>query len=272
MSGASRTSRSIGQALRRDDALIRAARCSARPPGRARGVDRADPAQGGGRCRRASCRSGRTPRARGAACRRSRGRAAAADARVGHALGQEDALLTNASITDDRRVPVVRGARRGDASRRSRRRPGAHPAREARALRSSAGERGDELASARGEGVGGERGEHGRVVVGGRGTGGTRSRGSPCGSRRSYRRRPGERGTCRRSRSRSCPYKFNPTTYQKVDSFFVNALTIGDIIMGAILQTIYYFIKDHNSIVRLDLAAKTASTILQQALPMMFSI
>lgn len=56
-------------------------------------------------------------------------------------------------------------------------------------------------------------------------------------------------------------YKYNPESFQKVDSFFVNSLTVGDINVDY-NSNYLYFIRDRSSIVRLDLITKVVNTII----------
>lgn len=56
-------------------------------------------------------------------------------------------------------------------------------------------------------------------------------------------------------------YKYNPESYQKVDSFFVNSLTVGDINVDY-NSNYLYFISNRTSIVRLDLLTKVINTII----------
>lgn len=56
-------------------------------------------------------------------------------------------------------------------------------------------------------------------------------------------------------------YKYNPELFQRVDSFFVNSLTVGDINVDYNSNYIY-FIRDRSSIVRLDLLTKIVTTFI----------
>lgn len=57
-------------------------------------------------------------------------------------------------------------------------------------------------------------------------------------------------------------YKYSPTNpYQKLDSFFVNSLTVGDISVDY-NSNVLYFISNRNSIVRLDLSSRVTTTII----------
>jgi YVTN family beta-propeller protein len=56
-------------------------------------------------------------------------------------------------------------------------------------------------------------------------------------------------------------YKYNPDSFQKVDSFFVNSLTVGDINVDYNSNYVY-FISNRSSIVRLNLLSKEIATII----------
>ncbi|MBN8568621.1 MAG: YncE family protein [Ignavibacteria bacterium] len=56
-------------------------------------------------------------------------------------------------------------------------------------------------------------------------------------------------------------YKINPVTYSKIDSFFVNSITIKDINVDYNSNYVY-FISNNNSIVQLDVGTKAFTTII----------
>lgn len=60
-------------------------------------------------------------------------------------------------------------------------------------------------------------------------------------------------------------YKVNPNTYEKVDSFTVGSLTIGDINVDYSSNNIY-FISNSSSIVQLDLSSGASTTIITSTL------
>jgi len=56
-------------------------------------------------------------------------------------------------------------------------------------------------------------------------------------------------------------YKYSPNTYQRIDSFFVNSLTIGDMNVDYNSDNLY-FIKDHFAIYKLNLTSKEVSPVI----------